>query len=195
MTPCHISVRTLWFRSLHLAILDLKPCVKRDSYVYTKFISFNFWVANYNMSHTSRSDDECNILCSCSAAPLYPQFASTSITFLFVIHVELQIVGEFLEYCLFNIIFIWQNHQHLLYCDVHQLKREWVVNITIADYGTHRDCLQRVEQNIDCNVAYPQSLPILSYTATTGAWYPQVSSSHNVADGADLIKWGLSTHL
>jgi len=67
--------------------------------------------------------------------------------------------------------------------------------VIIADYGTYRDCLHRVEQNMDCNVAYPQALPVLSYTATTGALYPQVSSAHNIADGADLIKWGLSTHL
>ena len=67
--------------------------------------------------------------------------------------------------------------------------------VIIADYKTHRDCLQRVHRNIDCNVAYPQALPILAYTASSGAWYPQVSSAYNVAEGADLIKWSLSTHL
>jgi len=65
----------------------------------------------------------------------------------------------------------------------------------IAGYAGHRDCLHRVGRSIDCNVAYPQALPIIPYTVNTGAWYPRVSSAHNVEDSADLIGWGISTHL
>ena len=75
------------------------------------------------------------------------------------------------------------------------MRQERSVKVVVVDYESHRECLHRVERSIDCNVAYPQALPVMAHTARTSAWYTHVSSAHNVTDVVDLIRRGISTHL
>jgi len=74
--------------------------------------------------------------------------------------------------------------------------QDGIVDVIVrADYGRHANCLQKVQQSTDCNAAYPQALPVISYTANSGASNPPDSSALNVADSADLIRWAMSAHV
>jgi len=76
------------------------------------------------------------------------------------------------------------------------ISRDRIVNVTVvADYKTHADCLHAVEQSVDCLVAYPQALPVITFTANNAASYLPVPGAPNVADIAEMMRWGISAHL